>query len=139
LAEEVYGPFSSVAEAVKTVDVMELEGYSNATITIFSHGKYADEINDKTDVSITSTETSKNRESSFMDKVSKVIFNGVEETTNIHDKLRDKGLTPQQATKYAKEINSGKIVVTANTKLKMNNDAADDSDNFGERVNHLHN
>ncbi|WP_167751357.1 general stress protein [Lentibacillus salicampi] len=138
MAEEIFGPFSSVEEAAKTVDVLELEGYFKENITIFSHGKYADELNANTDVAVTSTETPENRESSFMDKISKVIFNGVGETSNMLDQLRGKGLSAEQAAQYAKQINSGKILITADRTLKMGNDAAEDSNNTGERVNHLY-
>lgn len=137
LAEEVFGPFSTVEEAVKAVDVLELEGYSNGTITIFSHGKYADDINGKTDVSVTCTETSRDRKNSFMDKISNVIFNGVDETKDIHAQLLEKGLSTEQAEQYAEHIKSGDILVTANTELKMGNDAVDDTSKMKESVNHL--
>ncbi|SFE01575.1 Heat induced stress protein YflT [Lentibacillus persicus] len=139
LAEEIYGLYESVEEVVKTVDILELEGKSNGSITIFSHGKYADEINEKTDVSVTSTETSKDRERSFLDKITKVIFNGVDETTDLPARLREKGLTEQQAAYYTEEIKSGKLIVTVTKDLKMSNDAAYDLDTYGQRANHLNN
>ncbi|QKY68447.1 general stress protein [Lentibacillus sp. CBA3610] len=137
MAEEVYGPFASVEETVKTVDVLELEGYGNSSITIFSHGEYADDINNRTDASVTSTETSQKREGTIRDKISAIIFNGVEETTNLTEQLQEKGLSEKQAAKYAEEIKSGQLLVTVSKGLKMGNDAAEDLDTFGERVNHM--
>ncbi|ALX48816.1 general stress protein [Lentibacillus amyloliquefaciens] len=137
MAEEVYGPFASVEETVKAVDVLELEGYSNASITIFSHGEYADDINKRTDASVTSTETSRKREGTIRDKISTVIFNGVEETSNLSERLQEKGLSEKQAAKYAEKIKSGHLLVTVSKGLKMGNDAAEDSDTFGERVNRM--
>ncbi|WP_010529797.1 general stress protein [Lentibacillus jeotgali] len=139
MAEEIYGPYSSVEEAVKTVNVLELEGYFKENITIFSHGKHADKLNRNADVTITSTETSSNREQSFMDKISNVIFSGVEETTDIHEKLLDKGLSDKQAAQYAEQIKSGNILVTADRALKMGNDPTEEMNetNMKESISHV--
>ncbi|MFD1361857.1 general stress protein [Lentibacillus salinarum] len=140
MAEEVYGPYTSVEDAVKTVNVLELEGYFKENITIFSHGKYADALNNDTDVNITSTETSKNRDRSFIDKITKFIFTGVEETSNIHNKLLEKGLSDEQAAKFTDQIKSGSILVTSDTALKIGNNPVEETDvttKKTESVNHL--
>ncbi|GGJ88293.1 hypothetical protein GCM10007063_08530 [Lentibacillus kapialis] len=139
MAEEVYGPFSSIEEAVKTVNILELEGYFKENITIFSHGKYADKLNENADVAITSTETAKNREQSFLDKVSKVIFNGVKETSDIYEELINKGLSEKQAAQHAEQIKSGKILITSNRALKMGNDPTQETDEqkMKESINHV--
>ncbi len=72
MAEEIFGPFDSVEEAVKTVDILELEGYSNSNITIFADGTYAEKLHDKTDVRVVSLEHETNQDDpSIIDKIKK--------------------------------------------------------------------
>ncbi|TRM11783.1 hypothetical protein FH966_08880 [Lentibacillus cibarius] len=138
LAEEIFGPFDSVEDTVKTVNILELEGYSNTNITIFAHGKYADKLNDQTDVSVTSFDPESTQDQSFLEKIKKVFFNDIHETDDLYGHLLDRGLSEDQAKDYSNQVQSGKIVITAENEWKMGNDPTDDTIKMKEKVDHLY-
>ncbi|WP_185959669.1 general stress protein [Lentibacillus cibarius] len=138
MAEEIFGPFDSVEDTVKTVNILELEGYSNTNITIFAHGKYADKLNDQTDVSVTSFDPESTQDQSFLEKIKKVFFNDIHETDDLYGHLLDRGLSEDQAKDYSNQVQSGKIVITAENEWKMGNDPTDDTIKMKEKVDHLY-
>ncbi|GAA0439882.1 hypothetical protein GCM10008983_16010 [Lentibacillus halophilus] len=139
MAEEIFGPFESVEETVKTVNILELEGYSNTNITIFAHGNHADKINDLTDVSVTSLESEEEtHDQTFLSKIKKVFLNDIYKTSDIHDQLLKKGLSESQANDYSKKIEAGNILITSQTELKMGNDPTGETPKMTENVKHLY-
>ncbi|RYG71759.1 hypothetical protein EU245_13110 [Lentibacillus lipolyticus] len=138
VAEEIFGPFDSKEETVKTADILELEGCSNATITVFTHGAYADNLHDQTDVSVVSLSHTEKQDTSLLDKIKQFIFNPINETSDLYSQLLERGLSEGQAREYSEQIKSGKMIITVENELKMGNDPAKDMTSMKESVEHIY-
>ncbi|WP_171046377.1 general stress protein [Lentibacillus cibarius] len=138
MAEEIFGPFDSVEDTVKTVNILELEGYSNTNITIFAHEKYAEKLNNQTDVSVTSFESDPTQDEAFLNKIKKTFFNDIHGTHDLYGHLLDRGLSEGQAKDYSNQVQSGKIIITVETDWKMGNDPTDGTIKMKEKVDHLY-
>lgn len=135
MANEIYGPYQSIDEAVRSVEVIELKGHKSENITLFTNKNNADELQNYTDVTVESDKSTDDTEQSVMDKIKMAVLMDEPDTnTELHEKLTKQGLSNEQATKYKEEIKSGNIIIVADDELKMGNDATPDTVKMEEEV-----
>lgn len=129
MAKEIIGSYPSKDEAVNVVERLELKGFIAKNIIIFANSDYAKEMEKRTDVKVKSDGTTNEYDESFMDKVKKVFTDHTDTDSHIelHEKLINAGVSEHQTKKYVDEIKSGNILVVADDKLRMGNDATNDT------------
>lgn len=129
MAYEVYGPYSTIAEARKNIDILGLEGVKNEHIFVFSSKDVLNELKNQTDAHIEGDNTANSTENhSLIDKLKNFFStNDSNSEENIQEKLRSLGISDKQAEKYMSDITSGNILVVADNEKRMGHDAADDT------------
>lgn len=134
MASEIFGPYHSTEEAIKEVNILGLKGYKDDNIIVFTNGSNTNALENRTDVNVENDVTEKAHEDSFMDKVKKIFTDEHDSSPDIHEKLVNQGVSDMQADKYAKDIESGKILILVNDEIRMGNDATDDTVTMVEPV-----
>lgn len=125
MAIEVFGCFESKEEAIKEVEVLSLKGIPSNKITVFT-SKSAEDLGKDMDGIIENVD--ENYESDIKSMFKKVSLKVKDSDKSFHEVLLDAGLSDQQATRYAKEIEEGNILVIAENKLKMGHDSTPNTD-----------
>lgn len=123
MAKEIYGSFQTKEEAAKVINVLSLKGFPANKIQIFTSQKNPRELTKVTDgIIVHVKEGVSKKPASYFEK----LFLKVSDCEmNIHDRLRDEGLSGKQAEKYTNDIHSGNIVIIADNKLKMGHESPD--------------
>lgn len=125
MAIEVFGCFESKDEAVKEVEGLSLKGIPSNKITVFT-SQSAEELGKDMDGIIENVEEDYDDDLKSMFK--KVSLKVQDSDRNFQEALLDAGLSEQQATRYAEEIQEGSILVIAENKLKMGHDSTPNTD-----------
>jgi len=125
MAIEIFGCFDTKDEAIKEVETLSLKGIPSNKITIFTSDS-AVELGKNMDGVIENAEES--YEEGLRAKLQKASLKIQDNDRSFTEALLDAGLSKQQATRYADEIEAGKILVIAENKLKMGHDSTPNTD-----------
>lgn len=126
MGNEVFGPYESTEEVIKTVTTLELKGYKSSNISLFANEDHAEELIKNTDVNVESENGNAANQPPILEKFQKLFTNGTDGHANLHEKLTDRNISDWQAEKFTEAIENGEIVVVADNELRMGNDSAAD-------------
>lgn len=115
----IVGSYPSNEEAVKAVNIYELEGHEAKNIMMLTQPSNKDSLENLTDVAVVADEPTDNEDESFTKKVKNIITHHVEFSLDTHEKLVHYGLSDEEAERCLTDVESGKIVVLADDELRM--------------------
>ena|SRR5699024_9489273 len=117
MAYEICGSFETKDEAIRVINALSLKGFPADRIKVFTSQADPGELARETDGFIMHVQDKQGRRSTsrFKKLFSKIGVCDVD----IHNQLRNDGLSERQAKKYTDEIHDGKILVLTDNKLKM--------------------
>lgn len=115
----IVGSYPSNEEAVKAVNIYELEGHHAKNMIMLTHANNKDTLENLTDVAVAADESTDNKEESFTEKVKHIITHHVDFSLDTHEKLVHYGLSDEEAESCLTHLELGKIVVLADDELKM--------------------
>ena len=115
---QIIGKYQSVIDAVKVASGLELKGFKAKNILILTNHKHG-ELKDLTDVGVASNRPDEEKPETFLTKVKRRLFNPLDQTVDLHEKLVQFGVSAEDATTYIEDVESGKTLVIADDELKM--------------------
>lgn len=119
MSKQIVGSYFSIEEAVKAVNIYELEGHEAKNIIVLTNPENKELLDERTDVAVTDNAPNHKEPSSFTDKIKEMITHQVNFELDTHDKLVDYGLSNEDAKKCLADIQTGKTVVLADDELRM--------------------
>lgn len=117
MTKQIVGAYKTEAEAINTVDSLELQGLKSKNIAILTNSN-TKELKSRTDVKVVSSEPHL-PETSFMGKIKKTFMKQQNQDLDFHEKLIHLGLSKELVTRCIADIESGMVLVIADNELKM--------------------
>lgn len=118
MTKQIVGAYKTEAEAINTVDSLELQGLKAKNIAILTNSN-TKELRSRTDVQVVSSVPLTENEASFMGKIKKTFTKQQNQDLDFHDKLMHLGLSKEQIAKCIADIESGMVLIIADNELKM--------------------
>lgn len=115
MPKKVIGSYSSEEEAIQAVNAFELKGYDSDDLTVMTGRGKTKELRTFTDANVEKTGSGAGS-GSFWEKIKKVLTYDAATNLPANQQLTDQGVHPDDAERYAAELDDGKILVTADLK-----------------------
>lgn len=113
MVKRVFGSYSTEEEAIEGVKELQEKGYTAEDLLLLGNKDTQEVLEENTNVEVKSSPVSNGN--SLMDKIKRAFTqeNGPEESTGTVNKLVEYGLSEEQASRYAPEVEEGKVLIAA--------------------------
>jgi|SRR5690625_1706640 len=126
----IVGSYLTKEEAVKAINVYELQGHEAKNIIALTNEERKESLEKLTDVAVTDDSEDDNEKSTITERFKDLFTNNTNLELNTHEKLVDYGLSEKDAIRCLDDVNAGMIVVLADDELRMGQAPPVDVDNF---------
>lgn len=115
----IVGSYLSKEEAVKAINVYELQGHEAKNIIVLTNEKRKESLDKLTDVAVTDDSEDDNEKPTITERLKSLFTNDTNLELNTHERLVEYGLSEKDATRCLDDVNAGMIVVLADDELRM--------------------
>lgn len=126
----IVGSYRTKEEAVKAINVYELQGHEAKNIIALTNEERKDSLEKLTDVAVTDDSEDENEDPTITDRLKNLFTNQTNLELNTIDSLVEYGLSKEEATCCLADLNDGMIVVLADDELRMGQAPPVDVDHY---------
>lgn len=119
MSKLIVGSYLSEEEAVKAINVYELQGHEAKNIVVLTNDAHKKSLEKRTDVAVKSDTPENEETSTITDKIKEFFTANANLELDTQDKLIEYGLSREDAIRCMADVNLGKIVVLADDELRM--------------------
>lgn len=119
----IIGSYTTEANAIDAVNAYELKGHEAKNIFILTNNSNSDELDNKTDVNVSSISQDAEESRTFFTKIKRLLINYPDIELDTIEKLTTFGLPKRQAETALKDVRLGKTLVIADDQLKMGHES----------------
>lgn len=115
MVKRVFGSYNSEEEAIHGVEELQEKGYKADDLLLMSNKDKREVLEENTNVEVKSSPISNGNGDSLIDKIKRAFTQetGPEDQATTQEKLVEHGLSEEQASRYAADVEDGKILIAA--------------------------
>ncbi|MEN1967140.1 general stress protein [Lentibacillus sp. N15] len=125
MAYEIYGPFYTEKDVIKTVDVLGLKGFKSDNIFVFANEQMTGNLMNRIDAQIGNNAISDHNKHPLINKMKNIFSRKLNLTTDMEEKLISLGVTTRQVDRYTSDIASGSILIIVYNQKRWGNDVTE--------------